>query len=210
MLDLSFCVKALVSLFVILNPLGAIPMFLSLTQAHEADRSRTAVRSSIAVGCVLVLSAILGKALLTFFGIGVPSFRVGGGILLLIISVDMLSARVSRARTTDEENAEASERDDVAVVPLALPLISGPGTISTVILYSQGEFSGVRLPILVVLCLIMAAMTWVCLRLAIPIGKRLGQTGLNTMQRIMGLLLAAIAVEFMAAGLRELLPALAG
>lgn len=202
-------VRALVSVFVIVNPIGMASMFLSLTPGHtDAERNRIAIRSSLAVMALLGGAALVGRAVLRLFGIGVPSFRVGGGILLLLIAVDMLNARPSRSRTTPEEDAEAGEREDIAVVPLAIPLLAGPGAISTVILYAQGQ-AGIGVGAVVSIGVLIGAACWVVLRLASPIGRRLGKTGINTLSRLMGLILAATAIEFIAAGIRELLPALA-
>lgn len=202
--------KTFVSIFVIVNPIGAIPVFLSLAPGAGApERSRVAARAATAATCVLLASALAGEAALRFFGIGVPSFRVGGGILVLLIAVDMLLARPSRARSTPEESAEAGGREDIAVVPLAVPLLAGPGAISAVILHAEQAGALADRLVLSGAILLVGIVCWVALRLAVPIGARLGATGINVLTRLMGLILAAIAVEFLAAGVRDLLPALA-
>lgn len=202
--------RALVSLFAIVDPVGSTPIFLSLTSGlSAAERNALALRAAAAVFALLMGAALLGDAALRLFGIRVPSFQVGSGILLLLVAMDMWNVKPSRARHTPEEDLEAAEREDVAVVPLAIPLLAGPGAISTVILYAQGRPVGLGVPALTLLILLVSASCWVAFRLAGPLGRMLGQTGINILTRVMGLILAALAVEFIVGGLRGLFPALA-
>ncbi|MBI1395144.1 MAG: NAAT family transporter [Betaproteobacteria bacterium] len=203
--------KTLVALFAIVNPVGAIPIFLSTTDSSTpAEKARIATTVSITVFIVLSVAALIGTSVLGFFGIGIPSFQVGGGILLLLLAVSMMHARESGIRQTREESEEAASREAVAVVPLAVPLLAGPGAISTMIIASHrvpglGYHLGLVIPAAVV-----AAIIWITLRVATRLEHRLGKTGMNIVTRLMGLVIAAIAVEFMARGLQELFPSLAG
>lgn len=200
-----------IALFVILDPFAAVPIFLALTRSYSAsERGRIANISALTVLLVLVVVALIGETLLQTMGTSLASFRVGGGIVLLLMAISMLNGQTGTVRTTPEEEAEAENRSAIAVVPLAIPLMAGPGSISTAIIQMQRsdtEFHG----LLVILTIILVcALLWLVLRLATIIGKALGQIGLNIINRLFGLILAAIAVEIMANGLRELFPALTG
>ncbi len=197
--------KTLISLIVITDPVGAIPVFVLLTHGQTpAEKARTARASALTVALILVIAALAGEAILRLFGISLPSFRVAGGILLLVMALDMLNARPSRSRQTPEETDEAERRQDIAVVPMAIPIIAGPGAIGTVILFAQtGPFWPHILRVAGVI-LIVGAIAYAALRLAGPIGRRLGTSGMHILTRVMGLILAAIGVEFIVGGLRAL------
>ncbi len=202
-------IKYLVGIFAILNPLGAIPIYLSLmADRRPDDMHRTALKAAVAMAVILILAVWAGDSLLAFFGIGIPAFRIAGGLLVLIIAIAMFDARTSTARHTDAEQAEAESKNDIAVVPLAIPLLAGPGAISLTIVDAHQAGS---LPGKLVFCIgiaAVAAIVWLILRLAEPIGQRLGTGGLNIATRVMGLILAAMAVQFMADGMLELFPGL--
>lgn len=202
--------RFLVALFVILDPFAAVPIFLVLSKAYTpAERGGIANIAAITVLAVLIAASLAGEALLHGMGTSLASFRVGGGIVLLLMALAMLQAQPDRLRSTPAEEAEAADRSSIAVVPLAIPLLAGPGSISTVIIEmhrSSAEYHG----LLVVLCItIVSFVLWLVLRMAGNIGKILGQTGLNIITRLFGLVLAAIAIEIMANGLIELFPTLA-
>jgi len=199
----------LVGIFAILNPLGTIPIYLSLMAGRRPEEMhRTALKASVAVAVILTLSVWVGDALLSFFGIGIPSFRIAGGLLVLIIAIAMFDARTSPARHTDAEQAEAEAKNDIAVVPLAIPLLAGPGAISLTIVDAHQVVSFADKFVFSLGIVGVAAIVWGVLRLAEPIGKRLGTGGLNIATRVMGLILAAMAVQFMADGMLELFPGL--
>lgn len=202
-------IKYLVGIFAILNPLGAIPIYLSMmADRRPKELYRTAFKASVAVAVILTLAVWVGDALLSFFGIGIPAFRIAGGLLVLIIAIAMFDARTSPARHTDAEQAEAEVKNDIAVVPLAIPLLAGPGAISLTIVDAHQVISlADKLVFSLGICGV-AAIVWVVLRLAEPIGARLGTGGLNIATRVMGLILASMAVQFMADGLLELFPGL--
>lgn len=202
--------KFFAGLLAIVNPVGAIPVFIGLTEGlNPARRHRTALLSALAVGAVLLAALFTGEAILSFFGITIASFRVGGGILILLIAVSMMHAKLSPAKQTDEEAQDAAEKESVAVVPLASPLLAGPGAISTIIVYAHRSPAPMHYTVLAAEILVMALIVWTVFRAAPLLSQRLGRTGINVLTRIMGLILAAIAVEFMANGLRQLLPGLA-
>jgi len=203
--------RFLIALFVILDPFAAVPIFLVLTKNYSADeRGRISNISAVTVFIVLVAASLTGEALLQGMGTSLASFRVGGGVVLLLMALSMLRAQTDEVRTTPAEQAEAEDRNAIAVVPLAIPLMAGPGSISNVIIEmhrSDTEFHG----ILVILSIaIVCLFLWLVLRMAGTIGRILGQTGLNIINRLFGLILASIAVEIMANGLKQLFPVLSG
>jgi len=202
--------NSFVALIAIVNPVGVIPIFLALNAANSIpERRHTARVSSLTVCFILMVSAFAGEIILGFFGIDLPSFRVGGGILVLLMSISMLQAQQSRVRQSPSEAEYAEEKDNVAVVPLAIPLMAGPGAISVAIINGH---QAATLQSKVTLGFSIAAVALVALislYLAEPIGKALGVTGLNITTRIMGMILAAIGVQMIATGLLVLLPGLA-
>lgn len=208
--ELTEQIRFLVGLFAILNPLGAIPVFISMSgDRNSVDMRHTASKAAFAVVVILLLSIWVGDYMLGFFGIDIPSFRVAGGLLVLLIAIAMFHAKTSMARHTDAEGTEAELKADIAVVPLAMPLLAGPGVISLVIVEAhQAATLGDKL-LMSVSCVLAGIILWWILRLAEPIGARLGMTGLNIVTRVMGLILAAMAVQFIVDGLRVLLPGLA-
>jgi multiple antibiotic resistance protein len=199
--------RYLIGIFAILNPIGAIPIYLSLmAERSPAEMHRTARKTAVAIAVILTLAVWLGGAMLSFFGIGIPAFRIAGGLLVLMIAIAMFGAKTSTATHTDAEHAEAEIKTDLSVVPLAIPLLAGPGAISLTIVdaHQAGTFLNRLLFTLGIAG--VACIVWGVLRLAEPIGARLGTSGLNIATRVMGLILAAMAVQFMADGMLELFP----
>jgi multiple antibiotic resistance protein len=201
--------KFLAALLSIVNPIGSIPIFINLT-AHQSttDRNRNGFKAALSVALVLGIVLLTGETLLGFFGITIPSFRVGGGILILLMAISMLHARLSPAKQTEEEAQDAAEKDSVAVVPLGIPLLAGPGAISTVIVYAHYDPSLGHYLILAGGILTVAVAVWISFRLAPLIARALGKTGINIVTRIMGLIMAAIGIEFIANGLKQIFPGL--
>lgn len=210
-LDAGQILKMLLTVFVVLNPIGAAPLFLSLTATWTPeDRYRAARRTAIATTLVMLGSLALGGAILNLFSIRIPSFRVIGGILFLLMALDMLRAKPRSARITPEEEDEAAGHEDISVVPLATPMLAGPGTISTIILWSdRAAGNWAEIGLIVALIAVIGLATWILLRLAAPLGRILGTTGINVLTRLMGIMLGALGVEYMVNGLTELLPSLA-
>jgi multiple antibiotic resistance protein len=197
--------KIIVGFIVITDPLGAIPLFIGLTaNQQESERRRTADVACFSVAIILIVSCFLGEWILKIFGISIASFRIGGGILLLLLSIAMMQAKVISAKQTDKEAEEATGKEHVAVVPLAIPLIAGPGAISLAIIHAEKVTGFVNTAFLVASCVLVAAIMWIALRLSMRISRVLGQTGINIATRIMGLILAALAVEFIASGYKVL------
>ena len=209
MLDWAEYTKFFLALLVIVNPVGAVPLFVSMTDQHTIDEKRRIARTaSAAVAVVLVLAAIAGQPLLAFFGITIASFKVGGAILILLLAISMMHATPTGEKQTPEEAREAEDKESIAVVPLAIPLLSGPGAISTTIIYSTGRSSLSHILLIIACCLLVSLATWVALRAATPVSQWLGKTGVNIAIRLMGLLLAAVAVEIFTSGILVLLPGL--
>ena len=198
------------TLIAVLDPFMAIPFFLGMCAGRpDTERRRIARVASLTVMAILVGAALSGEMLLQFLGTSLSSFRIAGGLVLLLMALAMLQAKPGNLRQTIEEANDAHTHDEPGIVPLAIPLLAGPGAISTVMIAVQRggwQQQAALVADIVVVCLVV----WAMLRLAIPIGRLLGSGGFNVATRLLGLLLAAIGVESMAVGLRELFPALAG
>jgi multiple antibiotic resistance protein len=206
--------KPLVTLLAIVNPLAIVPFFIHYTQGFSrAQRQRTVWIASLSAFLVIAASALLGLQILEFFGISLASFQVGGGMLLLISSMNMLNAQPAEAKPNTNElqdgAAKAAMGASIAVVPLTIPLLTGPATMSTVVIYAEKAGTFLQLATLVGYGVVIALATALCFTLAQPIARVLGRTGINVMTRLMGLILAALAVEVMADGLHKLFPVLA-
>ena len=209
MLQWTVYIKIFTTLLAIVNPLGIIPIFVSLTGGlAEEERKRIVYTTSVTVAVILVGATLLGQPLLGFFGVSIASFKVGGGILLLLMSISMMQARHTQSKQTPEEAAEAEEKESIAVVPIAMPLLAGPGAISTVIIYANESPNPLHIGLIIVICILISLLTWLALMAAGRGRNMLSRTGINIATRLMGLLLAAIAVEFIAGGLSVLLPGL--
>jgi multiple antibiotic resistance protein len=203
--------KPLITLLAIVNPLAIVPFFIHYTQDFTREqRRRTIWISSFSAFAVIAISALLGLQLLAFFGISLASFQVGGGMLLLTSALAMINAQPAEAKSNAEEMQDAAARASIAVVPLTIPLLTGPATMSTVVIYADKAQNLWQLGTLVGYGVVVAAATALCFALAEPIARVLGKTGINVMTRLMGLILAALAVEVMSDGLTKLFPALAG
>jgi multiple antibiotic resistance protein len=210
MIEYTEYTKMLIGLIAILNPVGAVPIFLSLTSGlTERERKKVSRTATIAVFLILIASLLLGEAILDFFGISISSFRVAGGILILLMAISMMHAKTTTGiRRTEEEAEESTHMNSVAVVPLAIPLLAGPGAISTVILYAHRDASIVHYLMIGLVILIVCALLFLAFKSVKYISRYLSQTAVNVFARLMGLVLAAIAVEILANGLRGLFPTL--
>jgi multiple antibiotic resistance protein len=198
-----------VTLTAVLDPFLAVPLFLALT-ANQSTRERVVLVRvvTITVFAVLAVAALLGDSILTLMGASLAAFRVGGGLVLLLMALAMLNAQVGGVRQSEEEAAELESGEVRGLVPLAIPLLAGPGAISTTIIAAEkGAGLGHIAAILGVIAAV-SVLTWLVLRAANAIGERMSKTGLNIATRLLGLLLAAFAVQTMAEGLRELFPGL--
>jgi multiple antibiotic resistance protein len=199
-----FSSMAFSTIFFVVDPIGLVPIFISMTQADPPEkRVSIARRASIAAGLILLVFAIFGKIIFSAFGITLAAFRIAGGALLWFIAMDMVRARTTRVKTTPEEEQEGIEKEDVALIPLALPMLAGPGSISTVmVLMGQAKSWLYFIPVFISI-LITSVVTYFMLRGAQYLLKYLRQTGMKIIIRIMGMILAAIAVQFIINGIYD-------
>ena len=210
LLSFAAYIKIFVAMIVIVNPLGIMPVFVAMTASESDFQRKTIARiAAITVMAALVISALLGERVLEVFGISLASFKVGGAILILLNAVAMMQAMPARDKQTPEEALEAEDKASIAVVPLGIPLLAGPGAMSTIIIYASERKVVWHLLAVCAAAIGAAVVTWISLRIAIRIGRRLSTTAVNVSTRIMGLLLAAFAVEIFSSGIVELIPALA-
>ncbi|HWP27089.1 MAG TPA: MarC family protein [Xanthobacteraceae bacterium] len=208
---LEFVITAFVTFFVVIDPVGILPVFMALTSKKSAAaRKRIAVRAVLLAAATLTVFALVGDVLLRFLGISLPAFRIAGGLLLLLLSIDMILVRPSGLRTaTKAEEEEAEESADVAVFPLAVPLIAGPGAMTSVILIT-GRASGDFLFQLIAI-LALAAVLLFCLLIflfASRLMNRLGLTGINVIGRVFGIVLAGLAIQYIVDGVAASFPIL--
>jgi len=202
---LSRFLLSLSAVFFVVDPLGIVPIFVAMTRNDPPEKVRSMCLRACAVGCALLLFfALFGGFVFKVFGVSLSAFRVAGGLLLLITALDMLRARQSETRTSPEEAQEATGKEDVAIVPLAIPLLAGPGAIATVMVLMSRASGVVSVVAVLVSVLVTLAASYFLLRGASLVQRVLGQSGVAILQRVMGLLLAAIAVQFIAEGGRDL------
>jgi multiple antibiotic resistance protein len=202
---------ALSAIFVVVDPLAAIPFFLAMTSDQSPEQRReTARRAAIGAWLILTAFGLLGALLFRLLGISIPAFKLAGGVLLLLIAIDMIRTTPSAARITPPEVEAGSAKEDVAIVPLAMPLLAGPGSIATVIVLMgrvqpRQWWNGI--PVLAAIALVAVA-TYLTLSAANRVERVLSRTGMNILERVAGMLLAAIALQFMIDGAGEAFPGL--
>lgn len=202
---LEIAAITLATLFATVSPIDISAIFAALTSEYsDQKRKKTAIRSVVVATIVLLILAILGEALLSVLGISMASLRTAGGIILLLIGIEMVFARTSGASSTTElEDEETQERQDVSVFPMALPLIAGPGSMGAVMLM-MAHASDIYQQATVVVCILaIMILTLICLFAATPITRLLGVTGMHVIMRVMGVLLCALAVQFIFDGIIE-------
>ncbi|MBK1714070.1 MarC family protein [Rubrivivax gelatinosus] len=204
--------KPLIALLAIVNPIGVVPFFIHFTQNFSPEQRRRTIRiSSFSAFVVIATSSLAGLKIIEFFGISIASFQVGGGLLLMLSAVAMLNAQPAETKPTDV--SDGNERVDagasIAVVPLTIPLLTGPATISTMVIYAERTRHWWQLAVLVGYGVVVGVATFLAFSASGRIAAWLGKTGINVMTRLMGLILAALAVEIMAEGLLKLFPVLA-
>ncbi len=204
--------KPLIAVLAIVNPIGVIPFFIHFTQGFDRQQRQRTIRIAAISACVVIaVSALAGLQIIEFFGISLASFQVGGGLLLLMSAIQMLNAQPAESRKDDL--SDGGERADagasIAIVPLTIPLLTGPATISTMVIYAEKTKHWWQLGVLVLYGVVIGVAVWIAFSLSGRIARVLGKTGINVMTRLMGLLLAALAVEVMSDGLVKLFPILA-
>ena len=207
----AFSVLSFSAIFFVVDPMGVLPVFIAMTQRDSAEKKRRmAKRASITAFFILTLFAVAGTLIFKVFGITLGAFKVAGGILLLLTAIEMLRAQQARTRLIPEEEQEGVERDDIAIFPLAIPLLAGPGSIATVTAL-MGKAGRIVFAVPVVLSIAVTCYaSYLMLCFAERIGKWMGVTGLNVMNRVIGLIIGAIGVQFMFDGIRDNFPRLGG
>lgn len=198
---------SLSAVFFVVDPIGTVPLFLSMTAGDSAEKVRRTAQRACVVACgLLVFFALFGGVIFQVFGVSLGAFRVAGGILLMVTALDMLRARTSETRSTPQEVSEGVAKEDVALVPLAIPLLAGPGAIATVmVLMSRGPQDWRSNAAVLLAVLLTFASAYLILRAAALVHRVLGASGMAILERVMGLILAALAVQFIADGARSLL-----
>jgi multiple antibiotic resistance protein len=203
MTELPALIAAFTTMFIIMDPPGLVPVFIALTQGMSAEQRRAiAVRACIVAGVLMILFLFVGEAVLGFIGISMDAFRIAGGILLFLTALDMLFQRRQARRADNAAEGQAEHQDDPSVFPLALPLIVGPGAITTIILLAGNATSPADFGAIAGVLMAVLLITFLAFLVAPTIERALGKTGLNIVTRVLGMLLAALAVQFVLDGLR--------
>lgn len=211
LLDFTAYFKFFIGLFALVNPVGIIPVFISMTSYQSAQaRNKTNLTANLSVAIILWTSLFLGNGILQAFGISIDSFRIAGGILVVTIAMSMISGKLGEDKQNKQEKSENAIRESVGVVPLALPLMAGPGAISSTIVWGTrynnwGYLIGFSIAIA-----LFALCCWLLFRIAPWLVRLLGQTGINVITRIMGLLLMSLGIEFIVTGVKSIFPGLVG
>lgn len=208
---LSDIIKFSITLISIINPLGAIPVFLGFTKYHKNLNIKN-VTNTCAIACTVTIfiSLVFGQSILNFFGISIASFTIGGGFLLFTMAFSMISAQQSTTKINNEEIRSFDFEREIGIIPLAIPLLSGPGAISTSIIHSKQFTTPTHWVAGAIMVLLIGLIIKVILSYAEFIGEKLGQIGLNVMTRIMGLILLSMSIEMIATGIKEIIPVLKG
>ncbi|MEQ6203465.1 MarC family protein [Sulfitobacter sp. HNIBRBA2951] len=204
MIDTAYMITAFVTMLVVIDPIAIVPIFLALTPGMNAkQRARIALRAVLVAGLLLALFAFFGKAVLGFIGISMPAFRVAGGILLFLTAMDMLFERRTKRREDSSETPEIIEQDDPSVFPIAIPLVAGPGAIASVILLVGEKPGGEGLVTILGITALLLLIMYIFLRLSSRLERALGKVAINVITRVLGMLLAALSVQFVLDGLAE-------
>ncbi|BCK03621.1 YchE family NAAT transporter [Vibrio cholerae] len=208
--EIAIFLQFFLGLVAAVNPVGIMPVFVSLT-GHMTleEKNKTAATANIAVAIILIIALLAGQMLLDLFSISLDSFRVAGGLLLLSIAFSMMSGKLGEDKQNKQEKSEYISREQIAVVPLAMPLMAGPGAISSTIVYGSRYPNMLDTLGIIFTVVAFSFCSWLLFRSAPYIVRLLGQTGINVITRIMGLILGALGIEFIANGLRNLFPGLA-
>lgn len=204
-------VSAFATVFAIVNPIGNIPFFYALTEGYSnEDRRKVVVKTCLVTAAVLFIFALFGQWIFSLYGITIPSFRIAGGILLFTIAFSMLQGQRSKTKLTDEEKKDALEKESIGIVPLGIPMFAGPGAITTVMILVSGTSSGpdatVELVAISVAIILTVVISYLILTHSDRIFGLMGRSGAMAFSRIMGLLLAAVAVNFIMRGIAQAIP----
>jgi multiple antibiotic resistance protein len=204
---LSFSLVAFSAIFFVVDPIAAVPIFVTMTQNDSAEKKRKmALKACVVAACVLIGFALFGSAVFKVFGVTMAAFKIAGGVLLGMTSIDMVRSKRAATRTSDEEIEEGAAKDDIAIVPLGMPVLAGPGSIATVmVLTGQTKAWWQMIPISLSIVLTLV-LSYLMLRAASYVDRLLGRTGRAVFERVTGLLLAALSVQFVLGGIREAFP----
>ncbi|NOT77892.1 MAG: NAAT family transporter [Bacteriovoracaceae bacterium] len=208
---ISDILKFSITLVSIINPLGAIPVFLGFTKNHKNLNIKNVTNTcAIASSTTILVSLVCGQFLLNFFGISVASFTIGGGLLLFMMAFSMISGQQSNTKMNNDEIRSMDFEREIGIIPLAIPLLSGPGAISTSIIHAKNFTTTTHWIAGIVMVVLIGLLIKIILSYAENIGEKLGQIGLNVMTRIMGLILLSMSIEMIAFGIKEIIPVLKG
>jgi multiple antibiotic resistance protein len=198
-----FFIKALVALFTVVDPVGLVPVVLGLTAGLAPGERRVVIlRATVIAAGVITVFGVLGRAIFSALGVTSEAFSIAGGALLFLVAIDMLFGRPSGTRETPREAREARTREDISVFPLAIPMIAGPGTITTLILLVDSAGGNpLQLSAIAVAAIVTIVAAGIAMLVSLPIQKRIGTTGILVLSRVLGMLLAAVAAQFILNGL---------
>jgi len=203
-METGFLIKSFLTLFTIIDPVGGVPFFLSISAGYsEEERKKIALRASLTAFLTLLFFLWIGKNLLSFFQISVSSFRIAGGILLFLISMEMLFGKTTQVKTTEKETLKVKEKEDFSIVPLGIPYLAGPGAITTTIILGETSTLHIKLGLSLIIFLVLL-ITFLIFSYSSKISKLLGELGTKAIVRILGLILASIAIEYITTGLKEI------
>jgi multiple antibiotic resistance protein len=200
--DWKFALTSFATAFTIIDPIGMIPLTLAATVSMPAQKRPKVVDQAVIVAAIVMLvMGIIGRPLLKYLGITLPAFLIAGGILLFLIAIDMLFARPTGAKRTEQEERDAAQAENPAVFPLAIPMIAGPGTLATVmLLVNLARNDPARIVTVIVACAAALCITWLFMRGATRFQHLIGRTGIHVITRLLGIILAALAVQFVLNG----------
>lgn len=203
-IDLIYAITVFTAIFAIIDPIGNIPIFYSITQKYKKEERSKIIKTSIITALiVLFVFGLVGNYIFMLFHITIPAFKIAGGLLLFRVAFNMLYGITPGTKTTQREREEATEKDTIGIVPMGIPLLAGPGAISTVMLYnSNGEFTNIIVVFISVIATLI--ITYILLRNVDKIFNKLGRVGSHAISRIMGLILAAIAIQFLINGVHQI------
>jgi MarC family membrane protein len=199
-----------IAMLAITNPIGNLAIFASMTGSKSlAEKKKTAFVAGVAITIILLVVTWTGGLLLRAFGINIASFETAGGVIIALMGISMLHAKTSKIHHTKDEQEEAETKDSVAVVPIAIPIVAGPGAITTIIVFTHKYGTLEDKGLISIVCLGIALLLWICFYFSAPVSRALGVSGINIVTRIMGIILTAIAFGMITDGLKSLLPGLA-
>jgi multiple antibiotic resistance protein len=206
-MNVEFAITTFAAVFAIVNPIGNIPFFVAVTEGYDKEMKRRITRK-IALVVVVVLAGfgLFGQAIFAVYGITIPAFKIAGGLLLFTIAFSMLQGQRSKTRITDEDEQDVLAKEEIGIVPLGIPLFAGPGAITTVMIsisYASNSGDPIEVGAVFLAIIATAILSYILLVYSEPIFRRMGRSGAMAFSRIMGLLLAAVAVEFVISGVLQ-------